>query len=107
MKFTRLQIPREEFTPDNVKYKAYDDCALPIGGGQTISQPYMVAVMTELLELSHEHKVLEIGTGSGYQAAVLGSLARKVYTIERIAELTLKAKKVLDKRSLLYSNPPA
>ena len=66
---------------------AYDDSALSIGEGQTISQPYMVAVMTELLELKGDEKVLEIGTGSGYQAAILAELAKEVYTVERVAVL--------------------
>ncbi len=90
------KVPRHLFVPEKVRDRAYDDCALPIGFGQTISQPYMVAVMTELLELKGTEKVLEIGTGSGYQAAVLGELAGKVYSIERIPELTAFARANLD-----------
>lgn len=78
------KMPRHLFMPESYWDNAYDDMALPIGEGQTISQPYMVAIMTELLELSGSEKVLEIGTGSGYQAALLAELAREVYTIERI-----------------------
>ena len=74
---------------------AYDDRPLPIGEGQTISQPYIVALMTELLGLSGKEKVLEIGTGSGYQSAILSSLSYKVYTIEIVKSLALRAKKVL------------
>jgi protein-L-isoaspartate(D-aspartate) O-methyltransferase len=85
------KVPRHLFTPQSQLANAYDDIALPIGEGQTISQPYMVAIMTELLELSGDEKVLEIGTGSGYQAAVLGELAAEVYTIERIPILADEA----------------
>src|SRR5208283_5029879 len=81
------KVPRHLFMPKALWERAYDDAALPIGEGQTISQPYMVAVMTELLELSGDEKVLEIGTGSGYQAAVLSELAREVFTIERVPVL--------------------
>ena len=76
-------IPREEFIPDSLKPQAWEDTALPIGRGQTISQPFIVAAMTEALDLSDQDKVLEIGTGCGYQAAVLSKLCRRVYTIER------------------------
>src|SRR4051812_3112362 len=76
-------IPRHRFVPETVRDHAYDDCALPIAEGQTISQPYMVAVMTESLAVAPEHRVLEIGTGSGYQAAILSVLARDVFSIER------------------------
>ncbi len=78
------KIPRHLFMSESYWDNAYEDMALPIGEGQTISQPYMVAIMTELLELSGTEKVLEIGTGSGYQAALLAELAREIYTIERI-----------------------
>lgn len=81
------QVPREEFVPQDVRAHAFDDSALPIGEGQTISQPYMVAYMTEQLRLTHDCRVLEVGTGSGYQCAVLAHLARRVFTIERIAGL--------------------
>lgn len=77
------RIPREAFIPPTFHDQAYEDTALPIGLGQTISQPYVVATMTQALQLNDRHKVLEIGTGSGYQAAILSRLARRVYTIER------------------------
>ncbi|MEX2245875.1 MAG: protein-L-isoaspartate(D-aspartate) O-methyltransferase [Dehalococcoidia bacterium] len=76
-------VPRERFVPPHLRDRAYDDCALPIAEGQTISQPLMVAIMTAALELRPEDRVLEVGTGSGYQAAVLSSLAREVITVER------------------------
>jgi protein-L-isoaspartate(D-aspartate) O-methyltransferase len=95
------KVPRHLFVSGMESY-AYEDMALAIGEGQTISQPYMVAVMTELLELSGNEKVLEIGTGSGYQAAVLAELAKEVYTIERIPELAEKARQRL--ASLGYAN---
>lgn len=82
-----LEIPRHLFVGKAQQDRAYDDCPLPIGFGQTISQPYMVAVMTQLLRLTGAEKVLELGTGSGYQAAILARLARWVYTVERIPEL--------------------
>jgi protein-L-isoaspartate(D-aspartate) O-methyltransferase len=84
-------VPRHLFAGGHNLASAYDDMALPIEEGQTISQPYMVAVMTELLELKGTEKVLEIGTGSGYQGAVLAELAEKVYTIERVALLADRA----------------
>lgn len=87
------KVPRHLFVDHTTISSAYADMALPIGEGQTISQPYMVAVMTELLELDGSERVLEIGTGSGYQAAVLAELAKKVYTIERIAALAERAEK--------------
>jgi len=77
------RVPRELFVPPAFRERAYENVALPIGHGQTISQPYVVAIMTEALELTDRHIVLEIGTGSGYQAAVLARLARRVFTIER------------------------
>lgn len=85
------EIPREKFVPRGQTTDSYADSPLPIGCGQTISQPYMVAIMTECLELKGNEKVLEIGTGSGYQTAILAKLARKVYTIERYAELAARA----------------
>ena len=88
------KIPREKFIPDNFRNQAYDNLALPIGDNQTISQPFVVAKMTQLLEVQQNHKVLEIGTGSGYQSAVLSRLSRRVYTIERIKNLILKAEKI-------------
>lgn len=87
------EIPREIFVPDSLKDEAYADKPLPIGKGQTISQPYIVALMTELLKLKGNEKVLEIGTGSGYQAAILAKLAKEVYTIDRIPELVENAQK--------------
>ncbi len=80
-------VPREKFIPDSYRNQAYENMALPIGDNQTISQPYVVAKMTELLEVKSNHKVLEIGTGSGYQCAILSKLARRIYTIERIKNL--------------------
>lgn len=97
-----LKVPRHLFVPENLQEEAYNDYPLPIGYGQTISQPYIVALMTELLELKGKEKVLEIGTGSGYQTAILAELAEKVYTIERVEELLEQAKKRLD--NLGYKN---
>ena len=93
-------IPREKFIPENYRYQAYENIALPIGNNQTISQPYVVAKMTELLEVENNHKVLEIGTGSGYQCAILSKLARRIYTIERIKNLHEKASKIFDELQL-------
>ena len=89
-------VPRHVFVPVKMEKKAYNDTPLPIGYGQTISQPYIVAVMTELLELDRESKVLEIGTGSGYQAAVLAYLTPHVYTIEIIEPLAARAEDALE-----------
>jgi protein-L-isoaspartate(D-aspartate) O-methyltransferase len=91
-----LHVPRHVFVESVYRHQAYNDYPLPVGHGQTISQPYMVAVMTELLELKGDEVVLEIGTGSGYQAAILALLCSKVYTIERIAELTKQARSRLE-----------
>jgi protein-L-isoaspartate(D-aspartate) O-methyltransferase len=88
-----LEIPRHLFVPEALEAKAYGDHALPIGELQTISQPYMVARMTELLEVDKESVVLEIGAGSGYQTAVLSAVAGRVYAIERIAELARTAQR--------------
>lgn len=88
-------IPRHLFVPEKLRSFAYEDRPLPIGEGQTISQPYVVAFMTELLELTGKEKVLEIGTGSGYQAAVLAALAVEVYSIEIIPTLSERAQKLL------------
>ena len=85
-------VPRQKFVPEKFRSSAYDDRPLPIGEGQTISQPYIVAYMSELLELKGTERVLEIGTGSGYQAAVLARLAEAVYSIEIIAALSERAK---------------
>ncbi len=95
-------VPRHRFMPEYSRRNAYDDMALPIGQNQTISQPYMVAVMTELLRLDGSERVLEIGTGSAYQAAVLAELALEVVTIERIPELAEAARNAL--RELGYTN---
>jgi len=88
-------VPRHLFVPEGQWHNAYEDHPLPIGDGQTISQPYIVAAMTEALELTPESKVLEIGTGSGYQAAVLASIAKMVYTVEIIKSLSVQARLVL------------
>jgi protein-L-isoaspartate(D-aspartate) O-methyltransferase len=85
------RVPRHLFVPEDLAVNAYDDRALPIGLGQTISQPYMVASMTEALRLTGSEKVLEIGTGSGYQTAVLAELSREVFSIERIDSLSIDA----------------
>jgi protein-L-isoaspartate(D-aspartate) O-methyltransferase len=85
------KVPRHLFVKEHLRSQAYGDHALPIGAAQTISQPYIVARMTELLEVGPEHSVLEIGTGSGYQTAILAQLARRVYSLERIAELAQQA----------------
>jgi len=98
------KLPRHLFVEEAMAAQAYNDNPLPIGERQTISQPYMVALMTELLELKGKEKVLEIGTGSGYQAAVLAMLADRVCTIERIRPLALRARKVLDSLGLLNVN---
>jgi protein-L-isoaspartate(D-aspartate) O-methyltransferase len=89
------RLLREEFVPESYESQAYSDCPLPIGMGQTISQPYIVALMTQELRLNNFCEVLEIGTGCGYQAAVLAKLARRVYTVERFADLSAKAQAVL------------
>jgi protein-L-isoaspartate(D-aspartate) O-methyltransferase len=95
-------LPRERFVPADAAPRAYEDMPLAIGFGQTISQPYIVAYMTEALAVQPNHRVLEIGTGSGYQAAVLGSLAREVYTVEIVAPLAKMAAAVL--RDLGFEN---
>jgi protein-L-isoaspartate(D-aspartate) O-methyltransferase len=95
-------VPRQEFVAKTFQTEAYADCPLPIGDGQTISQPYMVALMTELLDIPTDATVLEIGTGSGYQTAILAELARQVYTVERIATLSTRAADILTE--LRYPN---
>ncbi len=90
-------IPRHEFVPEAEKRYAYENRPLPIGHGQTISQPYIVAIMTDLLGLKPGDRVLEIGTGSGYQAAVLAELVQEVYSIEIIGDLARRAREVLDR----------
>lgn len=97
-----LKVERHEFVPEDLQYFAYEDSPLPIGSRQTISQPYIVGLMTELLELKGDEKVLEIGTGSGYQAAILAELSREVYTIEILPELAEGAEKLL--HELGYTN---
>lgn len=94
------EIPRHLFVPPDMQGVAYEDGALPIGCGQTISQPYIVALMTNLLELKGDENVLEIGTGSGYQAAILGRLAKTVHTVERHPELAERARQVLAETGL-------
>ena len=96
------EIPRHEFVPPEQAANAYQDSPLPIGYRQTISQPYIVAYMTEQLQVTPQSKVLEIGTGSGYQAAVLGKLAKEVYTIEIVPELAKSAETTL--KRLGYEN---
>jgi len=96
------RVPRERFVPEPARARAYADQALAIGHGQTISQPYMVAVMTEALELDGSERVLEVGTGSGYQAAVLAELAREVWSVERIPALGAEAAALL--AELGYAN---
>ena len=96
------KVPRHRFVPEDLKYLAYNDHPLPIGEAQTISQPYIVAFMTEALNLSRSDKILEIGTGSGYQAAILGELCDSVFTIEIIASLGNRAKLLLEE--LDYQN---
>ncbi len=96
------RIPRERFVPPELQHLAYEDRPLPIGLDQTISQPFIVALMTEALELTGNEKVLEVGTGSGYQAAILAELSRHVVTTERLPALAEQAKRVLD--SLGYTN---
>jgi len=96
------EVPRHRFVPDHQRNSAYVDAPLPIGDGQTISQPYVVALMTELLELDGDSRVLEIGTGSGYQAAVLSRIAKEVYSIEIRESLGEAARSLLD--DLGYDN---
>jgi protein-L-isoaspartate(D-aspartate) O-methyltransferase len=96
------KVPRHEFVPEKYRAFAYDDSPLPIGEGQTISQPYIVALMTECLNLEGEEKVLEVGTGSGYQAAILSELAEEVYTIEILEPLAERAEELL--KDLGYRN---
>ncbi|WP_407944450.1 protein-L-isoaspartate(D-aspartate) O-methyltransferase [Marispirochaeta aestuarii] len=99
---TLKRVPRHRFVPENLLDRAYQNRPLPIGFGQTISQPYIVALMTDLLEIEDDHRILEIGTGSAYQAAVLAELAETVYSIEIIPELAETAKGRL--KALGYTN---
>ncbi|MBS3811158.1 MAG: protein-L-isoaspartate(D-aspartate) O-methyltransferase [Halanaerobiales bacterium] len=96
------EVPREKFVPDHLKEYSYQDGPLPIGDNQTISQPYIVAEMVQALQLTREGVVLEIGTGSGYEAAILSKIAEHVYSVERIQSLADKAKMILDE--LNYQN---
>jgi len=97
-----LKVPRHEFVPEDMRPYAYEDRPLPIGEGQTISQPYMVALMSQCLELEGSERILEIGAGSGYQAAILAEIAAMVYTIERFPSLLQRAQEVLAR--LGYTN---
>ena len=96
------EVPRHLFVDDAMRARAYGDYPLPIAAGQTISQPYIVALMTQMLQLQGTEKVLEIGTGSGYQAAILSRICEQVYTVERINQLLASARKVFD--ALRYYN---
>jgi protein-L-isoaspartate(D-aspartate) O-methyltransferase len=96
------RVPRDRFVPADISHLAYEDSALPIGHSQTISQPYIVAYMTEALDVQPHHRVLEIGTGSGYQAAVLSGLAKEVYTIEIVPPLAARARQTLE--AMGYAN---
>ncbi len=89
------RVPREAFVPEDMRRWAFDDCPLPIGRGQTISQPYMVGLMTQALEIEPSDRVLEVGTGCGYQSAVLAELADRVYSIEVVPELAARAEEML------------
>jgi protein-L-isoaspartate(D-aspartate) O-methyltransferase len=93
---TMRRVPRHRFVPEALQDQAYDDHPLPIGLGQTISQPYIVALMTSLLQPGRSHKVLEIGTGSGYQVAVLAELCDRIFSMDRLPELTNRARRILD-----------
>ncbi|QQG66927.1 protein-L-isoaspartate(D-aspartate) O-methyltransferase [Desulfobulbus oligotrophicus] len=95
-------VPRHLFVEDAIQSQAYSDFPLPIGSGQTISQPYIVALMTMALQLTGSEKILEIGTGSGYHAAILSRLCQKVYTVERLDALVSRARKIFDR--LRYHN---
>lgn len=95
-----LALPRHRFVPPEMAHLAYEDNALPIGSGQTISQPYMVALMLEALELKGHERVLDVGTGSGYQAALLGLLAREVYSVEIVPALASSARTALESQGV-------
>ena len=96
------RVPRHLFVNSSLQHRAYGDCPLPIGENQTISQPYIVALMTQALDLKGKERVLEIGTGSGYQTAILAELASQVFTIERVKPLVKKTKELLE--GLKYKN---
>lgn len=91
------KVPRHLFVPESLVHQAYEDYPLPIGQGQTISQPYIVAVMTEILQVEKNNQVLEIGTGSGYQTAIIGELAQMVWTVEIVEELSVRARQTLNR----------
>ena len=95
-----LRVDRAAFVPEGLRSQAYDDSPLPIGGGQTISQPYMVALMTAELELKGGERVLEIGSGSGYQTAILAAICKEVYAIEYLPQLQQQARAVLEKQGV-------
>ena len=97
-----IRVPRERFVPDSLRSEAYEDHPVSIGHGQTISQPYIVGYMTDALRLEPAHRVLEIGTGCGYQTAVLAELAREVFSIELVPELADRARRTLE--ALGYTN---
>lgn len=99
-----LQIPRHCFVEPGLQSHAYSDGSLPIGEKQTISQPYTVAVMSAALELKGSERVLEVGTGSGYQTAILSKLAKRVYSVERISSLATRARRILDQLNLYNVN---
>jgi len=90
------RIPRHQFVAQGLEHQAYDEKALPIGYGQTISHPYTVALMTQTIQIQKNHKILEIGTGSGYQTAVLTETGAKVYTIEKVKQLGIQARRKLE-----------
>ncbi len=95
------KVPRHLFVPPDLKDSAYEDRPLPVGEGQTVSQPFIVALMSQCLELAGKEKILEIGTGSGYQSAILAELSEMVYTVERIEKLSLAARKVIEELGYL------
>ncbi|MCW8923555.1 MAG: protein-L-isoaspartate(D-aspartate) O-methyltransferase [Gammaproteobacteria bacterium] len=97
-----VEVPREKFVPKYLQSNAYDNGPLPIGHGQTISQPYIVALMSDLLDIKPQHHILEIGTGSGYQTAILAQLCEKVFSVERIVELGKRAVECFEQ--LKYKN---
>ncbi len=99
-----LKVPRNIFVEEAMAAQAYSDSSLPIGEKQTISQPYMVALMSQMLQLTGREKVLELGTGSGYQTAILAELSDRVHTVERIRSLALRARKALDRLHYLNVN---
>ena len=99
------EVPREAFVPDAYKRSAYHDGALPLSHGQTISQPLMVAMSVEALRLTGEETVLEVGAGSGYQAAVLSKIAKKVYAVEIIPELVAHAKHAIEMKEKMMHHP--